>query len=200
MNRAAPVYPASARRARVQGTAVFNAIIGKNGSVISLCLANSGRVDPRLTQAAFDAISQWTYSPTLLNGQPCRGSYHDHGEIHARNNRGLGDPRIALLMMSKKGEPEMRNHAKENTGQLEKSDRFYCRNRGVGCADCECGVLTTARLRAQAPQEAGQVGAHARPANTPQWDAVSIKPCPPPTWLLRPRADAASPQITFLTV
>jgi protein TonB len=61
-----PAYPALAKAARVQGTIHFQATIGKDGSVTNL-QAVSG--PPLLRQAATDAVKQWTYRPTLLNGQ-----------------------------------------------------------------------------------------------------------------------------------
>lgn len=64
-----PIYPESARAAGVQGTVVFDAVIGKDGSLLSPCLVNS-QVDPVLVQSAMAAISRWRYSPTLLNGEP----------------------------------------------------------------------------------------------------------------------------------
>lgn len=64
-----PIYPESARASGVQGTVVFNTVIGKDGSLLSPCVVNS-KVDPALVQSALAAISQWRYSPALLNGEP----------------------------------------------------------------------------------------------------------------------------------
>ena len=62
-----PIYPQLALQARIQGTIHFTAIIGKDGSVINLQLIGG---HPLLVQAAQDAVRQWTYRPTLLNGEP----------------------------------------------------------------------------------------------------------------------------------
>jgi TonB family protein len=62
-----PVYPADAKAAGVQGTVLFNAIIGKDGTITSLKLISG---PPELTKAAWDAVKQWTYKPYLLNGNP----------------------------------------------------------------------------------------------------------------------------------
>jgi protein TonB len=62
-----PVYPDMARQARIQGIVVLHAIIDKNGNVSEL-QAVSGH--PLLSQAAMDAVKQWHYKPTLLNGDP----------------------------------------------------------------------------------------------------------------------------------
>jgi protein TonB len=62
-----PVYPALARQARIQGVVVLSVVIGKDGSVQELKLVSG---HPLLAPAALDAVKQWTYKPTLLNGQP----------------------------------------------------------------------------------------------------------------------------------
>jgi len=62
-----PVYPRLAALARVQGVVILEAVITREGSVDSV-RAVSGH--PLLVQAAIDAVRQWRYRPTLLNGQP----------------------------------------------------------------------------------------------------------------------------------
>ena len=62
-----PVYPPLARRARVQGTVRFTAIIGADGHVQNLQLISG---HPLLVQAAREAVGQWVYRPVLLNGEP----------------------------------------------------------------------------------------------------------------------------------
>ena len=62
-----PVYPAEARAARVQGVVVIECIIDKEGRVSD---AKVLRGVPALDQAALDAVRQWEYAPTLLNGVP----------------------------------------------------------------------------------------------------------------------------------
>jgi len=62
-----PVYPPLAKAARVQGLVEFTAIINKEGVIARLQLL---RGHPLLVQAARDAVLQWRYRPTLLNGQP----------------------------------------------------------------------------------------------------------------------------------
>jgi len=63
----APQYPPEAGRARVEGTVVLMAVIGKDGSVQDVRV-ESGL--PLLAQAAIDAVKQWRYRPYLLNGEP----------------------------------------------------------------------------------------------------------------------------------
>jgi protein TonB len=62
-----PVYPALAKQARIQGTVELSAIIGKDGKVQDLKLV---RGHPLLVPAAIQAVRDWEYRPTLLNGEP----------------------------------------------------------------------------------------------------------------------------------
>ena len=62
-----PVYPAIAQSARVAGAVVIEATIGPDGKVIDAKVLRSVSL---LDQAALDAVRQWEYSPTLLNGVP----------------------------------------------------------------------------------------------------------------------------------
>jgi protein TonB len=61
-----PVYPAIAQSARVQGVVIVEATIGPDGRVAE---ARVLRSIPLLDQAALDAVKQWQFTPTLLNGQ-----------------------------------------------------------------------------------------------------------------------------------
>jgi len=63
----APVYPAIARSARVEGVVIIKATIGPDGRVQDAQLLRS---IPLLDAAALDAVRQWTYTPTRLNGTP----------------------------------------------------------------------------------------------------------------------------------
>jgi len=69
LNKVQPTYPATAKAAGIEGTVILNAIIGMNGTPLSLRVMNS-EVDPELAHAAVEAVSKWRYSPTLLNGEP----------------------------------------------------------------------------------------------------------------------------------
>lgn len=62
-----PAYPPLARQARIQGTVRLRAVIGKDGRVRDVQLL---RGHPLLAPAALDAVKDWAYRPTLLNGQP----------------------------------------------------------------------------------------------------------------------------------
>jgi protein TonB len=67
INRVQPIYPPLARQTRISGTVRLHAIIGKDGTIQSLEVING---HPLLQQAALDAVRQWRYQPTLLNGEP----------------------------------------------------------------------------------------------------------------------------------
>ncbi len=62
-----PVYPPIAQSARVQGIVIIEATIGPSGAVQD---AKVLRSIPLLDQAALDAVRQWQFTPTLLNGVP----------------------------------------------------------------------------------------------------------------------------------
>lgn len=62
-----PKYPPEAKQERIQGTVRFTATIGKDGHIVDLQLVSG---HPLLAQAAREAVAQWVYRPTLLNGDP----------------------------------------------------------------------------------------------------------------------------------
>ncbi len=67
IKRVTPEYPKAAKDARIQGPVRFAALLGKDGTVKSLELISG---HPLLVDAARDAVKQWLYNPTLLNGEP----------------------------------------------------------------------------------------------------------------------------------
>jgi TonB family protein len=62
-----PVYPDVAQKARVQGIVICEVLVGPDGKVQD---ARVLRSIPLLDQAAYDAVRQWVFTPTLLNGNP----------------------------------------------------------------------------------------------------------------------------------
>jgi len=62
-----PVYPPDAKAARIQGVVQLSAIIGKDGTIQKLEVISG---HPLLVPSALEAVQQWRYQPTLLNGQP----------------------------------------------------------------------------------------------------------------------------------
>jgi TonB family protein len=67
LRRVTPVYPEEARLSHISGTVRFHAIIGKDGKIKHLEFVSG---HPALKVAAFDAVRQWLYQPTLINGEP----------------------------------------------------------------------------------------------------------------------------------
>lgn len=67
VNRVQPIYPPLARQTRISGTVRLHAIISKDGTIQSLEVVSG---HPLLQQSALDAVRQWRYQPTLLNGEP----------------------------------------------------------------------------------------------------------------------------------
>ena len=67
LNNIAPVYPPMAKQARVEGTVILEATISPEGRVMDVKVL---RGIPLLDNSALDAVKQWKYSPTLLNGTP----------------------------------------------------------------------------------------------------------------------------------
>jgi len=68
INPVRPIYPPLAKMARQQGTVRFEATISKEGTIENLKLLPGA--PPLLVQAAMDAVKQWRYRPTILNGEP----------------------------------------------------------------------------------------------------------------------------------
>jgi TonB family protein len=69
LQKVQPVYPGSAKAAGVQGTVILHAVVGMDGTPLSLRVMNP-EVDPELVRGAVEAVSKWRYRPTLLNGDP----------------------------------------------------------------------------------------------------------------------------------
>jgi protein TonB len=62
-----PAYPPLARQARISGTVVLQASIGKDGNIQNLRTVSG---HPMLAPAAIEAVKQWKYRPYFLNGEP----------------------------------------------------------------------------------------------------------------------------------
>jgi protein TonB len=63
-----PVYPPLAKQARISGTVHLHAFISKEGTIQTLTVIPPAH--PLLAPAAVDAVRQWRYKPTMLNGEP----------------------------------------------------------------------------------------------------------------------------------
>jgi TonB family protein len=67
IKRVEPIYPETARQARVSGVVVLEVQVDEEGNVASVKVL---RGHPLLDQAAIDAVKQWRYKPTYFSGQP----------------------------------------------------------------------------------------------------------------------------------
>jgi len=61
-----PIYPSGAIQARVEGTVVVEAIIGKDGKIKSAKIIKSV---PLLDSAALEAVKKWEYTPMIIDGE-----------------------------------------------------------------------------------------------------------------------------------
>ena len=66
-----PAYPETAQAQGIEGTVLLSAVIAKDGNLLSVAVMNK-LADPDLAAAALNAVKQWQYQPTLLNGEPVR--------------------------------------------------------------------------------------------------------------------------------
>jgi protein TonB len=62
-----PVYPTTAKEARIQGVVHLSIVVATTGEVKEIHVLSGY---PALAPAAVDAVKQWQYSPTYLNGEP----------------------------------------------------------------------------------------------------------------------------------
>jgi TonB family protein len=67
LSRVTPVYPELAKSARVEGVVHLAVILAKDGTVQEIHSLGGPAL---LIMSAMDAVKQWVYRPTLLNGQP----------------------------------------------------------------------------------------------------------------------------------
>jgi protein TonB len=67
VHKVIPIYPEIAKRARIQGTVLLSALIGKDGRVESVVPVSG---PPMLVRAAEEAVRQWQYRPYVLNNEP----------------------------------------------------------------------------------------------------------------------------------
>lgn len=67
LNGSMPIYPPEAKKARIQGKVLLDAVIGKDGTIEQLKVISGPEA---LQKSALDAVKDWTYKPFLLNGEP----------------------------------------------------------------------------------------------------------------------------------
>jgi protein TonB len=62
-----PEYPVLAKQAHIEGTVVIDAVIDASGNVVEAKVVSG---PPLLYMSAMEAIRQWKFEPTYLNGEP----------------------------------------------------------------------------------------------------------------------------------
>ena len=67
VTRVAPVYPEEARKNRVQGRVILEAVVDEKGTVAKVRSLESP--DPTLSDAALEAVKKWTYKPATKKGK-----------------------------------------------------------------------------------------------------------------------------------
>jgi protein TonB len=67
LNEVNPAYPPIAMQAHIEGIVIIEATINESGNVVN---ARVLRSVPLLDQAAVEAVKQWRYTPSMLNGSP----------------------------------------------------------------------------------------------------------------------------------
>jgi len=73
IRRVEPVYPPWAIQIHREGRVELRAIIATDGTIRSLEIVSG---DPIFYQSALEAVRQWCYKPTILNGQPVEIDTH----------------------------------------------------------------------------------------------------------------------------
>jgi protein TonB len=67
IHRVEPAYPVLARQTRISGTVELQGVVGTDGHIRELRVVSG---HPFLATAALEAVRQWIYEPTMLNGEP----------------------------------------------------------------------------------------------------------------------------------
>ena len=137
-----PVYPALARQARLGCALLVEVAIDEKGNVEN---ARILRGHGLLNEAALQAVRQWTYTPTLLNGNPVKVITTVVIRFDNRSGGKL-DPDIALLIhrLQTGGPPEAREaeYVREGIAAVELT---LSERKPSGRALSALGFITTAR-------------------------------------------------------
>lgn len=117
---AAPVYTELARRARVQGTVIVEAIIDENGDVQNVRVLKG--LPMGLDRSAVEAVQTWKFKPAMMEGRPVKVYY-----VLTVNFKVQDDPPLGpLLQKFLKENPELAAHftAKRYAEAAELLDRL----------------------------------------------------------------------------
>ena len=67
--KVAPVYPAEMKAQRLEATVILDTLISKEGVPLSFNVKSTD-VNQQFIEASIEAVKEWRYKPTLLNGEP----------------------------------------------------------------------------------------------------------------------------------
>lgn len=67
IHRVDPLYPPLCKQARLEGTVLLRAIVGRDGTMRELTYVSGPAC---FVQHSLNAVAQWRYRPTILNGGP----------------------------------------------------------------------------------------------------------------------------------
>jgi TonB family protein len=154
-----PVYTELARRARVTGTVITEAVIDEQGDVVNVRVLKG--LPMGLDQAAVDAVKTWKFKPATFEGRPVKVYYVLTVNFHVEDSAPLGP----LLQRFLKENPELAAHLSarrfpEAAGLL---DRLAAEDQGkdpaIAIARCHLllkqGVLDEAWMQARSEQGPG---------------------------------------------
>lgn len=156
---APPVYTELARRARVTGTVITEAIIDEQGDVVNVRVLKG--LPMGLDKAAVDAVTTWKFKPALKDGQPVKVYYVLTVNFHVEDSPPLGP----LLQRFLKDNPDLAAHfsARRFTEAAGLLDRLAADDQGkdpaIAIARCHLllkrGLLDEAWAKARS--ERGKV-------------------------------------------
>ena len=129
-----PVYTELARRARVSGTVIVEAIIDEQGDIVNTRVLKGQPLG--LDQAAVDAVKTWKFKPAMLNGKPVKVYYVLTVNFQVDNSSLLG-PQLSRFLQAN---PEFAEHLKAR--RYTEAAAFLDRRAAERSAEPE---LTTAR-------------------------------------------------------
>lgn len=78
-----PVYPENARHIPVRGPVVLDVVANEKGEVVNVKIVRGG--NPLVQKPVFDAVTQWRYSPTYVNGKPVSVKFRVTVPVEVKN-------------------------------------------------------------------------------------------------------------------
>lgn len=124
----APEYPKDAKAAHICGTILLHAVIAKDGTMQQLEYISGPRL---LLHSAMEAVRQWRYKPTLLNGQPVEvdtkiSVVYTMGKSCDDTTKDSGPEKKSLLIEPAPGRSDARiSRARNNSLKLSFSAKHY---------------------------------------------------------------------------